>query len=94
MEAALFGVGGRRRPGGEERGPIRERDLLTHAAEIEGSITGFLDDDEAELAAVLLDIAGRLHERLLGLHPMGASGSGGAPRFGQCFVCDVRLDLR
>lgn len=40
-----------------QTGFVRGRDMLTNVAEIEGSITGFLHDDEAEPAAILLDVA-------------------------------------
>lgn len=41
-------------------GFVRGRDLLTNVAELEGAITGYLHDDEAEPAAVLLDVAAAL----------------------------------
>lgn len=55
-----------------QRGFVRGRDLLTNAAELEGAITGFLHDDEAEPAAVLLDIAAAFPSAGMGIHTMGA----------------------
>lgn len=40
-----------------QRGFVRGRDLLVNVAELDGAVTGFLYDDESELAAVLLGIA-------------------------------------
>lgn len=40
-----------------QKGLILGRDLLTTVAELEGAVSGYVRDGEAEPAAVLLDIA-------------------------------------
>lgn len=40
-----------------QRGVISGQDLLTSVAELEGVVSGYLHDDEAEPVAVLLDVA-------------------------------------